>query len=58
MPASRTRYTFDAYHGGSWHARHLLWISEGGTGWLIPDGGDAQAREKATSFANRVPVRC
>lgn len=40
MSASRTRYTFDAYHGGSWHLRHLLWISEGGSGWLIPDGGD------------------
>jgi hypothetical protein len=35
----RTRYTFDAYHEGSWHVRHLLWISEGGSGWLVPDLG-------------------
>lgn len=40
VSASRTRYTFDAYHGGIWHLRHLLWISEAGTGWLVPDGGD------------------
>lgn len=39
-PASRARYTFDVYHGGSWYLRHVLWVSEGGTGWLIPDGGD------------------
>lgn len=40
MPASRTRYTLDAFHGGNWLLRNLLWISEGGTGWLIPDWGD------------------
>lgn len=40
MRAAPTRFTFDVYHEGSWHLRHLLWISEGGTGWLVPDGGD------------------
>jgi len=35
----RTRYTFDLWHEGRWHVPHLLWISEGGSGWLIPDLG-------------------
>ena len=42
VPAARTHYSLDAFHAGRWHARHLLWISEGGSGWLIPDvGSDA-----------------
>ena len=40
ISASSTRYTFDAYHGASWYLRSLLWISEGGTAWLVPDWGD------------------
>ncbi|MFN3725987.1 MAG: hypothetical protein ACK4SZ_06745 [Allosphingosinicella sp.] len=42
VSASRTRYTFDTYHAGSWYLRSLLWISEAGTAWLIPDWGDDQ----------------
>jgi hypothetical protein len=45
MPATRTRYIFDALYEGGWFLRKLLWISKGGTCWLVPEwGGDTYMR--------------
>lgn len=38
--SERSRISFDVYHEGAMHMRHLLWIgADGDTGWLLRDLG-------------------